>query len=351
MFASSWLGRDYWPRAAETTRSRRVRRGSPASLYRAVSDLHRKRRLDLVVVAHSWASLRAPKLGLPWLLDEHNVESRYFAEQHRARQRSGPGIDREVSEIARWERQAWAAATAVACVSDVDAAAIAEHRRTEAGSLAAPVVVANGADLSEMAGAPPELRRGGALFVGAMHHAPNVEAAKRLLEHVMPHVWRELPDLALTIVGGPVSAKLVEAKKTAVASAERIVDLTGIVPDVRPFLAEARVYVNPVTHGAGSSLKIIEALAAGVPVVSTELGARGFDLTPGVHYLSAQGYEEQARAIVRILRDPDLAASLSKAGRTHAERYGWDALGAKFVKLARRAARSRVDAGHQKWSR
>jgi glycosyltransferase involved in cell wall biosynthesis len=335
MFESAWLGRDYWPRATETTESRRVRRGSPASLARAVSELHRKRQLDLVVVAHSWASLRMPRLGLPWLLDEHNIESRYFADACRVRGGAG---DREISEIARWERLAWKHATAVTCVCDADADAIAEHRPAPASdlvSLAAPVVVANGADLERGAEFSAELRQGGVLFVGAMHHAPNVDAARRLVERILPRARRELPDLALSIVGGPVP-RLLEAKRKS--ANERAVNLAGVVPDVGPFLAAAQVYANPVTHGAGSSLKIVEALAAGVPLVSTELGARGFGLVPGIHYLSAEGDEEQALAIVRVVRDPELAASLSRAGREHAERYGWDALGAKFVELAERAA-------------
>src|SRR5262245_1065866 len=70
-FASAWIGRDYWPRGAEEGASRRVRRGSPASLYRAVAALHQRAPLDLVVVAHSWAALGARELGVPWLLDEH----------------------------------------------------------------------------------------------------------------------------------------------------------------------------------------------------------------------------------------------------------------------------------------
>jgi glycosyltransferase involved in cell wall biosynthesis len=331
MFETRWLGRDYLPRAFRATESRRVRRGSPASLYRAVAELHARTPLDLVVVSHSWAALGAPSLGLPWLLDEHNIESRYFADVDRARQRSGARTDREIVEIERWERQAWASATLVSCVSNADREAIA------GASSAEPVVVPNGADVASLVDGAPEQRMGGVLFVGSMHHAPNVDAALRLTETIMPRVWREIPGLSLTIVGGPVPARLLAAREKLGSSATHV-NITGIVPAVGPYLSDARVYANPLRHGAGSSLKIVEALAAGAPIVSTEIGARGFDLAPGVHFLAAESDEDQARAVVRVARDAELAASLSRAGRQQAERYGWDAIGATFVDLVRRAA-------------
>jgi glycosyltransferase involved in cell wall biosynthesis len=341
VFASRWLGRDYWP-LPRATASTRIRRGSPASLYRAVAALHAKIGIDLVVVAHSWGSLGAPGLGLPWLLDEHNVESRYFEDLYRAEHREGERARRELSEIARWERHVWTSATALTCVSDADAALIAEHRARarshENLSLTEPIVVPNGADVSRLAPAAGGQRRGGVLFVGSMHHRPNVDAARRLAESILPRVWAELPDASLTIVGGPVPADLLASRKRLDAKRASRIHLLGVVPDVRPHLADARVYANPLRHGAGSSLKIAEALGAGIPIVSTELGVRGFGLVPGRHYLQAETDEDQALAIARVLRDPDLGAALAREGRKEAVRYDWATLGARFALLARRAA-------------
>lgn len=333
-FATAWVGRDYCPRFAADTGSARVRRGSPRSLYRAVLDLHRRVSLDLVVVAHSWASLGAEELGLPWLLDEHNVESRYFSEMYRAQGQSGARVDRELAEIAQWERRVWASCTALTCVSEKDAALIASHR--PAG---APSVVPNGAVVAHAAPDARE-RRGGVVFVGSMRHAPNVDAARRLTEHILPRVWAELPSVELTVVGGPVPPSLDRSRGRLNGDAAKV-RLAGIVPEVRPYLVEARVFANPLSHGAGSSLKLVEALASGLPIVSSELGARGFGLVPGKHYLLADTDEEQAAAICRILKDPELAAGLSRAAREHAEGYDWARLGETFAALAVGAARTR----------
>ncbi len=329
-FATTWVGRDIWPRSSETG-SMRVRRGSPRSLYRAVRELHRRISFDLVVVAHSWASLGAADLRLPWLLDEHNVESRYFGEMFRARGQSGGRVERELREIARWERRVWASCSALTCVSEEDAATIA--RATQAR---APVVVPNGAALSRRRGSLRE-RRGGVLFLGSMRHAPNVEAARRLIERILPRVWAECPDVGLTIVGGPVPPALISSRARLGDDAPKVV-LAGVVPDVRPHLEAARVFANPLAHGAGSSLKVAEALAAGLPLVSSDLGVRGFGLTHGREYLAASTDDEHARAIVRVLRDPALAAKMSHAAEVASEAFGWEAIGRRFVESALAAA-------------
>ncbi len=335
IFATRWIGRDYWPRFSRETGSNRIRRGSPSSLYRAVAELHRKVSLDLVVVSHSWSSLGAPTLGLPWLLDEHNIESRYFAELLRAQGMSGPSVEREIREVARWERQVWGSATALTCVTEADAATIADHRGR---GLEGPHLVPNGADVSRLERPPLELRSGGVLFVGSMRHRPNLDAALRLVERILPRVWAELPGLPFTVVGGPIPRRLASSRMQVDPSRRGGVRLCGTVPDLGPYLAEARVYANPVSHGAGSSLKMVEALAAGIPVVSTDVGARGLGLVPGRHYLAANTDEDQARAIARIYRDPELWAALAREGREQVERYDWKRIGDAFVKIARRAA-------------
>ena len=328
VFASRWLGRDYLsPRpdgAPDSVPPERVRRGSPRSLWRALQKAHERVRFDGVVVAHSWAALGAKGSGLPWLLDEHNVESRFFADLASAGAK-GPALARDAFE--RWEQAVWRDASAVTCVSEEDARRMTPHRSAAAAPLAAPLVVQNGADLDRLARLPIEQRRGGVLFVGALHHRPNLLAALHLVEHIMPRVWRTLPETRLTLVGGPVPMAL----NRAAAGAPGPVQVLGRVPDVTPHLASAQVFANPVTHGAGSSLKTIECLAAGLPLVSTELGARGFSLLPGGHYLRAETEDEFAAAIVLVLQAHQLAKPLPHAGRAHAERFGWQALGDAFA--------------------
>lgn len=333
LFASRWLGRDYVPHPS-TTDSRVVRRGSPRSLYGAIAREHERRRFDGVVVAHCWGALGAGAMGLPWLLDEHNLESRFFAGLYESKGPLGTTQRREIDALRAWERRAWAEATAVSCVSATDAEVIAEVRRGSAmaasHSVLPPHVVENGVDLDRIAYTPPSERRGGVLFVGAMHHGPNLEAARRLAARIMPLVWHRRPSLELTIVGGPIPRELEELRGRAPAAR---ITLAGRVADVAPYLARHRVYASPIEHGAGSSLKVIEALAAGIPLVSTELGARGFELVAGAQYVAAASDEAFADAIVMLTDDDVTARRVAEAGRAKAVDYGWDALGNRFADL------------------
>lgn len=333
-FATRWLGRDYDPRwltrpRREPSVPNRVRRGSPASLWRAVARAHARTPFDGVIVSHSWAALGAQSLGLPWLLDEHNIESRFFGDLARSNARRAQDSAKNLASFERWEQAVWRDASSITCVSDEDAALMAPHRASSADGLRLPLVVHNGADLERLQHAAPDGRHGGALFVGSLHHSPNSAAALRLIGAIMPRVWQALPTLPLKIVGGPVSATLSRAARNARGP----VRLLGRVADVAPHLLEDRVFVNPVIHGAGSSLKTIEALAAGIPLISTELGARGFSLVSSRHYLRAESDAEFANAIVRTIQGNGLGA-LSASDRAHAAQFGWQALGERFVEHA-----------------
>jgi polysaccharide biosynthesis protein PslH len=257
----------------------RAARGNPRSLRRAFRASHERRPYDAIVVAHSHASRTAAEVGLPWLLDEHNIESDYVAEAARSR----GGRDGDRAGLERWERAQWTAASGVTCTSVADAERIAGARGRP------PVIVPNGADVAAIELRLPSNRRSReVLFVGSMSHTPNVEAAHTLAREVMPRVWERDPAATLVLCGAAPSREV-----RALASSRVIV--TGTVPSVRPFLERAGVYANALVHGAGSSLKVVEALAAGVPLVSTAAGARG-------HAIAPEGIRERDRAGVRRSR-------------------------------------------------
>ena len=330
-FATRWLGRDYFGSSDEPPGTapppRRAQRGSPRSLWRALSKAHSQTPFDGVIVSHSWAARGAHAFGLPWLLDEHNIESRFFLDLARARGVDARSVSQETLAFERWERQTWTQASAVTCVSAEDAASIAPYLPSVGNAQRTARVVRNGADLGHFSTVPASARPGGVLFVGSLQHWPNVLAAQKLILHILPKVWRLHPKLELTIVGGPVPAAL----QAAARSAPGRVLLSGRVADVTPYLSQARVFANPVEHGAGSSLKTIEALAAGVPLVSTELGARGFSLVPGQHYAQAESADEFAAAILKALAfDPSVAARVA-AGNESAQHQSWSALGREFA--------------------
>jgi glycosyltransferase involved in cell wall biosynthesis len=154
------------------------------------------------------------------------------------------------------------------------------------------------------------------LFVGGFRHAPNADAVLFFYRHVLPLVRRSLRDVALTIVGDAPPREVL-----ALSSAE--ISVTDWVPAVEPYLASHRVSIAPLRFGAGLKGKIVEAMAAGLPVVTTPVGAEGMELVHGSTALIAESPEAFARAVVRLCTDHDLHARLSRNGLEHA-RARWD---------------------------
>ena len=112
------------------------------------------------------------------------------------------------------------------------------------------------------------------------------------------------------------------------------VEVTGFVETVYPELARARVFVCPIRYGSGTRLKLLEAFAAGLPVVSTSLGAEGIDYVDGEHLMIADSPGDQAGAILDLLGDDALARQLGRSGRGLAiERYDWVELGRELVDI------------------
>jgi glycosyltransferase involved in cell wall biosynthesis len=154
---------------------------------------------------------------------------------------------------------------------------------------------------------PSAGRRRGLLFVGGFEHPPNVDAATYLVREVMPHVWRHRPEVSVSIVGG-------SAPREVEALASSRVDVRGWVADLQPLLDSARAMVVPVRFGAGVKGKITQGLAAGVPIVTTTVGAEGLTGQGGDNMLVGDTAEALAECIVRVMDDDALWQSLSTGG-------------------------------------
>ncbi len=179
-------------------------------------------------------------------------------------------------------------------------------------------VVENGVDVGYFA-APEdgEQRRFRVLFVGAMDYHANIEAAVRFAREVWPLV-RERPELVLTIVGRS------PAPEVRALAAMPGVEVTGTVADVRPFYREALAQVVPLRIGGGTRLKILESMAAGVPVVTTAVGAEGLRARPGEHYLLAESPQDFRDCIGRLAEDVELGHRLAESARELVRRhYDW----------------------------
>ncbi len=202
-----------------------------------------------------------------------------------------------------------------------------QNARLARESFAAPAtaVVENGVDVSyyqsdqfaDLASNPAQI-----VFVGNLQWRPNLDGARQLLDHVFPQVAAQEPTARLAIVGRCPPPWL-RQRCAEVPGAELHAD----VPDVRPFLHGSGVMAVPLRFASGSRLKILEALACGLPVVSSSVGAEGLQLTPGQHYTRADSADEMAAALVDAIRRPETARSVAAAGRQIVEdRYDWSML-------------------------
>jgi glycosyltransferase involved in cell wall biosynthesis len=167
---------------------------------------------------------------------------------------------------------------------------------------------------------PPARNR--ILFVGSMDYHANVDAAVKFAYDTWPKVHARRPDLVFTIVGRRPRPEVRE-----LASLPGI-EVTGTVEDVRPYYHEAAACVVPLRIGGGSRLKILEAMAAGVPVVSTPLGAEGLAIASGKHLLLAETSDQISRTLIELLEDAEFQQRLCAAGRRLVEqRYDWSVIG------------------------
>jgi glycosyltransferase involved in cell wall biosynthesis len=123
------------------------------------------------------------------------------------------------------------------------------------------------------------------------------------------------------------------------------VEVTGEVPDVLPHLEEAALLAVALESGGGTRLKILEALAAGLPVVSTPVGAEGLDLVAGEHLVIAER-AVLADAITRVLADRSAGATMARNGRALVRRlYDWSAIGAEAAEALSAAVRGSARRG------
>jgi glycosyltransferase involved in cell wall biosynthesis len=156
------------------------------------------------------------------------------------------------------------------------------------------------------------------LFVGSFGHTPNRDAIGWLFSEIWPRVRAQRPDARLQVVGAHAPAEILAA------DGRDGIEVVGTVPDTAAYYRDARVLLAPVRAGSGTRLKILEAFASGLPVVTTSLGAEGIAAQDGEHLLTAESAQELAAATCRVLADDLLARRLGESARALAERrYDW----------------------------
>ncbi len=269
-------------------------------------------------------AVRAAKKRALAVLDWHNIESELLA-QYSDRE-SNPLKRSYARRTANLMRKVEVRATrefnAHVVVSETDAQRL---RRMDPD--ARIYVVENGVEVThfDQVVNQPGASRNRIVFVASMDYHANIDAAVWFAREVWPSVHALEPDLVFTIVGRDPAATVRE-----LASLPGV-EVTGTVDDVRPFYREAIAAVAPLRVGGGSRLKILEAMAARVPVIATTLGAEGLDVKPDENILIADSPETMRDAIVSLAQNAERQAQLIESGRGLVrDRYDWSQLGARL---------------------
>ncbi len=273
---------------------------------------------SLSTVVASLLALRLPST----IFDAHNCEYLLqkragFADKRRPRRWPAALYSAiQWRRLRRYEAAVCRRVDLVIAVSEADAQAL---RRVVPGL--DPLLLPNGITVAEYAAftAKAELHQPAFVFTGTMDFRPNVDGALWFATKVWPHIHAALPDAHVYFVGRQPHRRL-----DALRELPGLV-ITGSVPDTRPYINAATVYVVPLLVGGGTRLKLLEATSMGKAIVSTTLGAEGFT-RPEDAMLLADDPAAFAEACVRLARDAAARAQWEVRARAYAHAYDWDVL-------------------------
>jgi len=218
--------------------------------------------------------------------------------------------------LRRYEATVCCSADAVVAVSDADAAALEDLMPG-----LDPTVIPNGVDLQRYDPArvaPLPLGRYALVFTGKMDFRPNVDGVLWFCDQVWPRIRKDVPEARFFIVGKQPHRRLERLRHLPGVA------LTGYVEDTLPYFAGAAVYVVPLRVGGGTRLKVLEAMAMGLPIVSTRMGAEGLGIESGREAILADAPDQFAAAVLGLLRNEARGKELgARARRAVVQRYDW----------------------------
>jgi glycosyltransferase involved in cell wall biosynthesis len=166
------------------------------------------------------------------------------------------------------------------------------------------------------------------IFSGKMSYHANISMVKYLVNEIMPLVWEQRPQVRLVIAGKDPASDI---RKMA---ENRLIEVTGTVEDIRPYLWKSTMAVAPLVYGAGVQNKILESLAVGLPVITTSRALISLDLVPGRNILVGDTAEEFTEKILFLLENPSARCKLGEAGRAYVqENHDWKSISRELARI------------------
>lgn len=286
-----------------------MRRDDRAAMRQLVDRLASEEQFDVAQADQLNMAQYARRVkGARWVLDAHNA---LWLLYKRLWQTMDPGpkkwlLNRDWRMLKTYEGHICKEFDAVLAVSDEDRVALEEAANGPLNLAVIPIAV----DTDQITPVERKPGAGHLIHVGTMYWPPNIDGILWFIHEILPLVREHHPEVIFDVVGANPPAEIVASDKK-----DGRINVTGYVPDPTPYLEQAAMMVVPLRAGGGMRVKILNALAQGLPVVTTTLGCEGIAVEHGKHLFVADTSQDFARSVICLLEDQALAGQLGRNGR------------------------------------
>lgn len=283
---------------------------------------------DLIHAETFYMMPHIPQTNIPVILVEQTIEYlgyESFAQNIKLKLLR-PLLNIDIKKIKYWEKYYWRNCDQLVTMSEEDKIFI----QKEIGHKTPISVVANGVDTAWFAQKKFVKRKAPTLLsVGTFKWLPNVEAVQFLVQKVWPLIKAKRPDVKLWIVGNAPTAQILNY-----ARHDAQIEVSGRIPDIREAFSGAHILLAPVFSGKGTRYKILEAMAAGTPIIATSIAVEGLGVKNGEEVLIANRAEKIAQTTLSLLENESLQNKLSRQGQTFVrQNFDWDLIAKKLDKV------------------
>jgi len=305
---------------------------SSSELRLSVQSIIDNEKPDLVICdfPHSYEALPNQTI-IPFLLFQHNVEADILSQlAENANNYIVKSYFRIQSKrMARYEGEICRKASHIIAVSEHDK--IIYSKRYHADHCD---IIATGVDIDYFYPSKNSGDSNKLVFTGSMDWLANQDAIRFFHSDIFPKIRQNIPGIELTVVGRNPPKDILQLRN------QNGIHITGRVPDVRPYIADAGIFIVPLRIGSGTRMKILEAMSMGKAIISTSLGAEGIPVAHGQDIILSDTPDDFAKQIIRLSKDKALRQMLGKNAREKAVKdHSWEQIGGVFEEICIRTAR------------